>query len=619
MKCIEQYARYLACLSVLLLCVDLSAQTYEDHFGAGHDQGMSVTSSPVTAANDAIQTVNGTAHFPDLYGASRFLAQSTFGADYESIDYVRQVGIDAWLDAQFAAQGTSFSQMVANIRSTAEAEIAAEFGSSALEDVYWGSDIINLAFWQKVLTENDQLRQRVALALSEILVISQQADQLDRADVVASYYDILYTGAFGNYRDILHAVTLHPAMGVYLSHFNNHKTDYENNVRPDENYAREIMQLFSIGLHELNIDGSERLDAYGNPIPTYDNEDIREFAKVFTGLSGAAWNLEDYPEFAGMPMAFDYYFDIYDRTIPMAMYEDHHEPGPKYLLDNYLVPAGQTGMQDIEDAIDHLFNHPNVGPFIGYRLIQFLVKSNPSPAYVSRVAGAFNNNGYNQRGDLRAVVKAILTDPEARDCGWIDTYDAGKLREPLIKYAHLLRAFNITNQSGRFWWRDNWGMLNDAKQSFLHSPSVFNFFRPDYAPAGLSGLSLVGPEFQMLDANTSIHYINQMQGAAMWNPMWIQGTVDPNEAQFYAYDYGPTDQASLDFSDEIAAFQSGGTNGLLDRLDLILTHGQISEQARAIIKQMLDQMNALNWMSDQQIVEWAIYVVMISPNYVILK
>ncbi len=619
MKNLSRKLLAVAALLPMLISSDLGAQTYLDHFGAGHDQGITVSSSPAAAGTEASHSVDGTGLIPDEKGASRFLAQSTMGSDYEEIQYLTQIGIDAWLEEQFAMQGTGFSTMVEDIHNTAAAEISAQFGAEIVEEVNWGGFVNNLAFWQKVITEEDQLRQRVALALSEILVVSQAFNAVNEDKVLSHYYDLLYEGAFGNYRDLLHAVSLQPAMGLYLSHFNNYKTDLDENRRPDENYAREIMQLFTIGVHELNIDGTLRLDAYGQPIPTYDNEDIKEFSKIFTGLSGAAWDLIDFPQLAGTPVQFGYNYNRYDLTIPMVMYEEQHEPGPKYLLNNELVPAGQSGYQDIEDAIDHLFNHPNVGPFIGHKLILLLVKSNPSPEYISRVAAAFNNNGQGVRGDLQAVVKAIYTDPEARDCEWIDQYDSGRLREPILKAAHLFRAFNMANASGRYWFNDSYVLGAQQKQRFLASPTVFNFFSPSYAPAGLSALDLVGPEFEILDANTSIEYLNRIQASLRWKPMPILGTVDPNNYQFYAFDMSVEDEAEYDFSDEVLALQNGGTAGLIDRLDLILCHGQLSAGSRVIVQDMADTLDNLNWLTDQDVVEWTVYAIMLSPDYVVLR
>ncbi len=608
-------------LAIILcsLSSKLASQTYEDHFGEGHDLGVIVTTSPVEGDDEGLGTLSGTALFPDLYGASRFLGQASFGADYEAIEYVSSIGIEAWLEEQFEMQGVSFSSLVADIESTMLAEVIAVHGAEIEDEVDRNADLCNRAFWQKVVTEEDMLRQRVALALSEILVTSQRTNTVDFPHPMASYYDLLYSGAFGNYRDLLLAVSLHPTMGLYLSHFNNKKADPETNRRPDENFAREIMQLFSIGLFELNVDGSEKLDQYGEPIPTYDNEDITEMAKIWTGLSGSAWNLERFPEMLGEPIQFGRYFTRYDRTVPMMMYEEQHEAGEKQLLNGFVVPAGQDGMTDIEMTIDHLFNHDNVGPFLAKRLIKLLIKSNPTPMYVSRVAGAFNNNGSGVRGDLRAVIQAIYTDPEARDCQWVDAPDAGKLREPILRVSQRIRAFNLSNQSGRYWYRDDWQLRRKQGQAFLAAPTVFNFFQPEYANAALAAQNLTGPEFQILDANSAIEYINHVEAGVRWEPLRAQGSVGPDNYEFWAFMVGAEDECSHDFSDEIALLQTAGPAALVERLNLLLAHGQLNTETKMIIEDMTTTFHNLEWMDDERVVSWAVYAVLISPNYVILK
>ena len=304
------------------------------------------------------------------------------------------------------------------------------------DNLEWFAQFRRFAWWHTVMSAPDQLRQRVAFALSEIMVVSDNVDiLLVYPYALSGFNDILLNNAFGNFRDLLRDVALHPAMGVFLSHLNNQRADPANNIFPDENFAREVMQLFSIGLFKLDIDGSQQLDGDAVPIPSYDNDDIREFAKMFTGLS---WGGAD--GFFGKQAP--------NFREPMQMFDPFHEPGTKQLLNDTAVLAGQTGMQDIDSAIDNLFNHPNVGPFIGRQLIQRLVTSNPSPGYVERIARTFNGDSTGVRGDLRAVVYAILTDPEAanpdNDSGF------GKLREPVLRAASLYRQFNATSSDGFF-------------------------------------------------------------------------------------------------------------------------------------------------------------------------
>ena len=287
--------------------------------------------------------------------AARFLSRATLGANWEEIHRVAGMGYEAWLDEQFGRPiGTH--QPFLDQRAQLGLEVEAEHRR-------W-------SWWEQIMQGPDPLRQRVGLALSEHFVVSDALGQIrDNPQGLANYYDMLLRHAFGNYRDLLFDVSVHPIMGVYLSHLRNEKSSPGR--FPDENYAREIMQLFSIGLFELRPDGSLQLSGAGNPIPTYDNGDITELAKIFTGLSF------DGPD-------FDFDEGVASWTEPMRMYEAYHEPGPKQLLRGKFVPPGQTGMQDIEDAIDSLFEHPNVGPFVARRLIQRLVTSNPSPGYIER-------------------------------------------------------------------------------------------------------------------------------------------------------------------------------------------------------------------------------------------
>ncbi len=549
------------------------------------------------------------------------------GANHDDINYVTDVGIEEWLAEQFEMPGSSYLEMTDEIIATKIAELIPIYGDSVILHPHfvWLEDNTMNAFWQKLMTEDDYLRQRVALALSEIFVISHK--QIRHATELSSFHDVLFENAFGNYRDLLLAVSLHPSMGRYLGHIGNPKTDEANNIHPDENFAREVMQLFSIGLFELNNDGTEKLDEYGQPIPTYTNEHIVEFAKVFTGLSGdGAEYFNDYD---------------YDRSLPMIMWTDEngietqHEQGPKYLLNNFTVPAGQSGMEDIEDAIDNLFNHSNVGPFIGYRLIQFLVKSNPTPAYVNRVAVAFNNNGQGVRGDLQAVVRAILTDPEARNCEWIDDIKTGKLREPILRLAQIYKAFKISNESERYWHRGDWSEYKFTKQSFQNAPTVFNFFSPSYVHSGvINDNNMVSPEFQILDANTSIGYINLTQSTTQTayfnggNIMSVRGTIINNVENYnYGFNEGPDDEIHYNFTEEINILDNEGFEGLMEHLDMLLCHGQMEESSKSIIINTVSELNETAYDMDnlspinqkEQIIKWFMYYILISPDYIILK
>jgi uncharacterized protein (DUF1800 family) len=534
--------------------------------------------------------------------ASRFLAQATLGADLGLIQQVAAIGIEAWIDQQFALpQSQILNYLYTNLYDPA---------------LIGGDDspqqpLFRYAFWDAALNGSDLLRQRVALALSEIFVIATHTDAIYiNANGAADWYDMLLKNAFGNFRDLLYDVTLHPVMGSYLSHAGNRKADPSLNRFPDENYAREIMQLFTIGLFLLDDDGTFILGSDNEPIPTYDNSHITEFAKIFTGLQ---YDHENDP-YVWWTLDFETgWLNPYTAVRPMKMWESEHEPGPKTLLNGYVVPNGQTGLDDINDALDHLFNHPNGGPFIGRRLIQRLVKSNPTQAYIGRVTAVFNDNGSGVRGDMKAVIKAILLDDEARNTNFINNPYHGKLREPFFRFAHLLRAFHYSNPQGKFW-DAGWSVGNELRQFMFDPPSVFNFFSPDYRPPGpLSTASLTGPEFQLQNSYTAVSMINFMYGRLDWD--YVIDLPEPTEVI-----NGQThnlDQPQPDLSYELTLVSN--IPALMNHLNLLLTYGALSNEMRAIIETAVTGYAAD--ISDpaeyNRIVQFAIYLFMICPEYAV--
>lgn len=499
--------------------------------------------------------------------ASRFLAQATLGADWEEIERTTQIGLQTWLDQQLQAP-VGYHQPYLDQRASLGLEVDTQTRR-------W-------AWWQQVMDGPDPLRQRVALALSEIFVVSDNTIQDPIA--LANYYDMLLDHSFGNFRDLLYDVAMHPVMGVYLSHLRNQRSNPAAGRFPDENFAREIMQLFSIGLFELNLDGTLQLDGDGKPIPTYDNDDITELAKVFTGLSFAS----PAPDFGSGEAVW---------TRPMRMYEAYHEPGPKVLLRGAYLPAGRSGMQDVNAAIDNLFQHPNVGPFIARRLIQRMVTSNPSPDYIRRVSTTFQNNGSGVRGDMSTVVRAILLDPEART--WPDTLNStrGMLRESFLRRVHLARAFNAAAPARIFPVEDS-GAPEDFGQRPLSSPSVFNFFLPDHRPNGPIGDSgLYAPEFQIITAVTAIASADDLQ-----TQIERGMNSDPNVFN----------EVRLDLSDEIAL--AANAPALIDRLDLLMTYGNMSGRMRQILVQAVQQLS-----DPTERAEMALHLVAISPEYAVVQ
>ncbi|MBK9736220.1 MAG: DUF1800 family protein [Saprospiraceae bacterium] len=394
----------LAFINCIISIGCISAQQYNDYIGAGHNIGITVTASSTQGSSTPQKTLDGSGLDAPLFDASRFLGQSTFGANLELIEDVRDLGMEPWIDDQF----TKTPQTLLPLVNTIWAEIY------ALDNEAYGPWAVhfNYAWWQRNMTNNDLLRQRVAYSLSQILVTSINSDLREWAEALASYYDIFISESFGNYKDILLKVTKHPAMGYYLSHLNNPAEDLPNNIHPDENYAREIMQLFTIGLYKLNPDGTKMLDGNGNPIPTYTNTDIKQLARVFTGMSGSVTLPMMY-----CPTVPEFGTDMYctNKTQPMKMFGWAHQTGSKTFLGHTITGSSfytdATAMAEVDDAVNFLFNHANTPPFVSYRLIQRLVTSNPSPAYVGRVSAAFINNGQGVRGDMKSIIKAILLDP----------------------------------------------------------------------------------------------------------------------------------------------------------------------------------------------------------------
>jgi len=590
-------------LAVLMLsfapCRFISAQMQDVQLGMGNNDGLTVTASNATVSGSEYTTLSQEGFLPNLNAASRFLSQATLGYAMEDIEYVAEIGVEDWI-AEELQKVPSFS-LLDKVIEYHEIRKAGENDP----DVGPYSTYIENAWWQYHMTSNDKLRQRVAFALSEFLVISKKSSLSNEPYAFGDYYDMLLEHSFGNYRDLLTDVTYHNAMGIYLTYLNNPKTDTTSNTFPDENYARELMQLFTIGLHELNPDGSIKLDNNNEPIPTYDNMDILEFSKIFTGLTWA-----DHSNWGR-----SYALDDTSYTLPMVMWDEYHEPGAKLLLNNFEVPDRDPvdGNADIADALDNLFNHQNMAPFLVKYLIQRLVTSNPDPTYVERVVQVFEDNGNGVRGDLGAVVTAILVDPVARSCESGDLTDFGMLREPYVRYIQLSKAFDNSTLSG-----NHRNVLRDVyeaiEQTPFSSPSVFNFFQSDYQPIGaIEQAGLSAPEFQITNSVTITGYINGLY-------TWI---VNENLAQEWDLYSGENnadyeDELSiLDFSDEEQLATDEHLHILIDRLNLILAGGKLSTLTENIIIDMIKELPADDADDLRYRVKTAIYFVMSSPEYLI--
>ncbi|HRE08104.1 MAG TPA: DUF1800 family protein [Opitutaceae bacterium] len=524
--------------------------------------------------------------------AARFLTQATFGGTKAEIDALTGrslADLNAWITAQINVPATSHD-------AATDADFdnfSKPFGNTTLSQ-----SNRQAAWWNVSVTAPDQLRQRMAFALSQIFVVSENnAVLINLPSALASYYDLLAKNAFGNFRTLLEQVTLSPSMGIYLSHLRNGKATFNaqgvQTTFPDENYAREVMQLFSIGIDQLHPDGTLKLDPTGAPIPTYDQRTITEMAKVFTGWGYASTSTN--PSFQGAAANY---------LRPMQMYQAFHDVGTKTIVGGRILPANQTGNRDLADALDTLFQHPNTGPFISRQLIQRLVTSNPSPGYIYRVAQAFDNNGAGVRGDLGAVVRAILLDYEARSATVAESASFGKLREPVLRVTGLLRSLNGGSNSGRV------ALLSgntdfSLAQTPLRAPTVFNFFEPNYVqPGSLASAGLFAPEYQILNDTT-----------AMTVPNFLWTYLYNNRAA--ATD---TDNQTVGIRFDAATLALAATpQALVDQMNLTLASGSMPKATTDRIVAAITAMPAATDANRLERVRSAIYLTLISPNGAIQK
>ncbi|MGA9812642.1 MAG: DUF1800 family protein [Terriglobales bacterium] len=461
--------------------------------------------------------VGSSANTVSAAAAARLLEQSTWGVNPASLSHVQAVGIQPFLNEQFAAPISTFP-------------------APATDD---DMSVVQKRFFTNALTGQDQLRQRVAWGLSQIIVTS--AVKINNPSAFVAWQNMFQNDAFGNFSTLLTDVTLSPVMGNYLDMVNNDKPT--NGTAPNENYAREIMQLFSIGLEQMNPDGTLQLDGSGNPIPTYDQNTIIGFAHTFTG-----WTYPTKPGATAKWRNPEYYGG------PMEAFDSHHDTGAKVLLNGVTLPAGGTTQSDLTAALQNIFSHPNVGPFISKQLIERLVTSNPTPEYVGRVAAVFNDNGSGVRGDLKAVVAAILLDPEARrgDDPAQALPSDGKLKEPVLFITNLLRAMNGVSDGASLSDR-----ASDMKQEPFFSPTVFNFYHPDHE---IDGTTLVGPEFEIFDTSTDIFRINFVNTL-------VYGSVS-----------GTT---TVDLSGYVPL--AANPDQLVTAVGAVMLHGQVSDSMRSTL------------------------------------
>ena len=510
--------------------------------------------------------------------AARLMLQASYGPTLAGIDAIAAQGAAAWIDAQLNIPYSNSHHAYLAARKAANKD-----------DDHMG--IMQESIWGQGIKGADQLRQRVAFAWSEIFVVS--AYRIFDANGIAAYMDVLSRDAFANYRTLLESVTLNQAMGIYLDMLRSDKEDPATGRVPNENYAREVLQLFSIGLDELNQDGTAKLDANGKAIPTYDQDVVLGFAKAFSGWS-----------YGSSPLTNDgFFYPIYPNPAnfwqqPMKAFPEHHSTATKLLLRGFTLSAGQTAEKDLKDALDNIFNHPNVGPFIGKQLIQRLVTSNPTPAYVSRVAAVFNNNGSGVRGDMKAVIKAILMDTEARDPTLAKGDRYGKQKEPVLRVGNLVRAFDGSSTSGLFGFWSLEYQDYGVGQAHFRSPSVFNFFKPGYAPQGpIADAKLVAPEFEITTDTQIIASSNILKYLIYYG----YGALDSNKVK-------------LNFSN-VASLASDPAK-LVDTLDLLMTGGNLSALTRTAV---IAAVSAYPATSLTERAQAAAYLLTVSPDFVVQK
>jgi uncharacterized protein (DUF1800 family) len=542
---------------------------------------------------------------PTEESAARFLLQAQFSASDDQILAVRAKGFSSWLQSAYAAP-----RGVAGWDWLTSRGYATIDTNTRYYDNYYPGDLM---IWNQLMTSPDPVRQRLSLALSEYFVVSLTGLDLGwRSHAIAHYWDTLNKNAFGNFRQLLEDVTLNPAMGFYLNTRGNQKENAATGRQPDENYAREVMQLFTIGLYELNQDGTPKLDAAGDPIESYTADDVTNLARVFTGY--------DFDR-TGNVNTFD---PAQNRTIgnhlftrlPMIFNSNQHSVLEKRFL-GVSIPANTPGPAALKTALDTLFNNANVGPFFARQMIQRLVTSDPSPAYVGRVSAAFNDNGAGVRGDLKAVWSAILLDPEARAAGSLTDANFGKVREPMIRFVQWGRTFGATSAAGTWKIFDLSNPATQLGQSPLRSPSVFNYFRPGYIPPGtvMAARKATSPEFQILNESSVGGYLNYMQGVIR-NGVFVNAPDLPNTASNArnGFDIKATYSKELPLAADPAA--------LVARLNLLLAAGQLSTTTVSTIREAVASMPFTGAGTETQKLDRvaaAVLLVMGSPEFLIQK
>ena len=515
--------------------------------------------SPGAMASNAM---NAAIYVTTVPTAGRLLDQATFGPSLATIRQVQSTGVDAWITQQFNTPDTP----LANIPTPLPAVCLAANTPTNCEESEW---------WQTVLTGPDQLRQRVAFALSEIFVISSDSDN---ATTITYYHNTLAQDAFTNFSTIMHDVTVSPGMGAYLNMLNSAKAP--TGQIANENYARELMQLFTLGLDLLNDDGTLQLDGSGNPIPTYTQNQVQAFAKAYTGWTYATST-------GGVPTKFPNGTANY--LAPMVAVESEHDTTSKTLLNGTVLSGGQTAEEDLQGALTNIFNHPNVGPFVCKQLIQHLVTSNPSPAYVARISAVFANDGTGVRGNMKAVIQAILMDPEARAGDTNPSFDGGHLREPMLYVTNVLRGLGFTNTDPNGSWVTLSNYSNNLSERPYRANSVFNFFPPNYV---IPGSTLNAPEFDIENTATAVLRLS------------LADSIVNNKISSFTVDLSNTSTLGT---------MAANPASLTDYLGMLLMHSQMPTNMRTTIINTITPLT-----SNAQRARIALYLIITSSQYKVI-
>ena len=602
-----------------------------------HGANSAQSSGAITGQNNPVSApgFNNNPTATTANDAARFLLQSQFSASDAEISAVQATTYAAYLQQQFAKPiGQTGWQWLE----------AKGYGVDDANEYFFRTYPAEYMVWNQLFTAQDSMRKRVALGLSEFFVASMQSAEFTwRSHGYAQYWDILVKNAFGNFRQLLEDVTLSPAMGYYLNTKGNQKEDPASGRVPDENYGREVMQLFSIGLYQLNLDGTEKIDGSGKKIESYTQSDVTNIARVFTGYD---FNSPASERFTPIGASYQVEGRLFTSR-PMKLDANKHST----LASNFLganVPAGASGEQALKIALDTLFDHPNVGPFFGRQMIQRFVTSNPSPDYVARVAAAFNNNGAGVRGDLKAVWTAIFLDDEARrnflfsastspvppepadpngirgQRGVLNRnirdLNAGKLREPMLRFIQWGRTFGLgpVNTAYQFWKiSETSSASNSLGQSPLRSPSVFNFFRPGFVPpsSALSANNFTAPEFQLVNETTVGGYLNFMQDVIRNG---FRSYIDPAVPQAsYPANNGYKLHSAATYAPELAL--ATDAIALVERVNLLMSAGQVSDANQALMITAITSMPMTTADEKLNRVSAAVLMMMACSEYLIQK